>query len=76
MTNIASENQEFFNNLIGNTKGEINAKHMTFYRTYSSLGLLISKADKDAYIAIANDSGSLIPEPDVKFSSSKSTVLI
>ena len=71
MTNIASGSQEFINSLIGNTNGKINAKHITFYRTYSGLGLLISKAHGGAYIEIANDSSSLIPKPDIKFPSSK-----
>ena len=44
MTNIASGNQKFVNNLIGNTNRTITAKLITFYRIYSSLGLLISKA--------------------------------
>ena len=39
MTNIASGNQEFVDSLIGNTNGKINAKHITFHRTYSGLGL-------------------------------------
>ena len=72
MTNIASGNQEFVNTITGNTNGTITAKLITFYRTYSSLGLLISKAHVGAYLAIANDSGSLIPKPDLKFPSSKS----
>ena len=72
MTNIASGNQEFVNSLIDNTNGKINAKHITFYRTYSGLGLLISKAHGGAYAAIANDSSSLIPKPDLKFPFSKS----
>ena len=62
MTNIASGNQEFINSLIGNTNGKINAKHITFYRTYSGLGILILKAHAGTYIAIANDSSSLISE--------------
>ena len=62
MTNMASRNQEFVDSLIGN----INGKHITFYGTYSGLGLLISKAHGDAYVAIANDSSSLIPKPDLK----------
>ena len=45
---------------------------MTFYKTHSSLGLLISKAQVGSYVAIANDSSSLIPKPDSKFRSSKS----
>ena len=72
MTNIASGNKEFVNSLIGNTNRKINAKHMTFYRTCSDLGLLISKAHGGAYIAIANDSSSSIPKRDMKFLSSKS----
>ena len=72
MTNIASGNQEFINSVIGNTNGKINAKHITFYRTYSGLGLLISKAHGGTYVAIANDSSSLSPKPDLKFPSSKS----
>ena len=72
MTDTASGNQEFVNSLIGNTNGEINAKHITFYRTYIGLGLLVSKAHGSAYIAIANDSSGSIPKPDFKFSSSKS----
>ena len=66
-TDIASENQSFFNSIIGNTTDRITAKLITFYRTYSSLGLLISKAQVGSYVAIANDSSSLIPKPDSKF---------
>ena len=36
--------QAFINSLIGNTTGKITEKLMTFYRTYSGLGLLISKS--------------------------------
>ena len=61
MTDIASENQSFFN-----------SKLTTFYKTFGSPGLLISKAQLGPYIAIANDSSSLIPEPDSKFPFSKS----
>ena len=55
MTNIASGNQEFINSLIGNTIEKINAKFITFYKTYSGLDLLISKARVGSYVAIAND---------------------
>ena len=72
MTNIASGNQEFVNSLIGNTNRTITAKLITFYRTYSGLGLLISKAHVGAYLAIANNGSSSIPKPDLTFSSSKS----
>ena len=37
MNSIASENQPFFNSIIGNT-----AKLITFYKTHSGLGLLIT----------------------------------
>ena len=60
MTDIASENQSFFNSTIGNTTGRITAKLITFYRTYSGLGLVISKAQVGSYIAIANDDSSLV----------------
>ena len=62
MTNIAS----------GNTTGKITAKFVPFYRTYSSLGFLISKPHVGTYLAIANDNSSSIPKPDLKFLSSKS----
>ena len=72
MTNIASGNQEFVNSLIGNSIEKINAKFITFYKAYSGLGLLISKAQAGAYLAIANYASSSIPKPDSKFHSSKS----
>ena len=71
MTNIASGNQEFVNSLKGNTIGKINAKHITFYRTYRGLRILFSKAHGSAYVAIANDSSSSILKLDLKFSSSE-----
>ena len=76
MTDIASENQSFFNNIIGNTNERITTKLITFYRTYSGLGLLISKAQAGSYVAVANDSSSLIPKPDSKFPSSKSNCAV
>ena len=72
MTDIASENQSFFNSIIGNTTGRITAKLITFYKAHSGQGLLISEAQVGSYVAIANDSSSLIPKPDSKFPSSKS----
>ena len=72
MTNIASGNQAFVNSLIGNTSRTIIAKLITFYRTYSGQGLLISKAHISSYLAIANDSSSSFPKPDLEFPSSKS----
>ena len=78
ITGIASGDQEIVNSLIGNSivdngKLRINAEHISFYKTHSGgLGLLISKAQVGAYIAIANDSSNLFSEPDLKFPSSKS----
>ena len=72
MTDIASENQSFVNSIIGNITEKNTAKLITFYKTHSGLGLLISKAQVGSYVAIGNDSSSLIPKPDSKFSTSKS----
>ena len=44
---------------------------MTFHKTFGGLGLLISKAQAGAYVAIENDDSSSI-KPDLKFHSSKS----
>ena len=38
MTDISPENKKFVNNLIGNTNRKINAKLITFYRTFGGLG--------------------------------------
>ena len=76
MTDIASENQSFFNSIIGNTNERITAKLITFYKMHSGLGLLISRTHIGSYVAIANDNSSLIPKPDPKFSSSKSNCTI
>ena len=75
MTNIASGDQLFVNSLIGNSDKTANSKFITFYRTYSGLGLLISKAQSGSYVAIANDGSSSI-KPDLKFPSSKSNCTI
>ena len=78
ITGIVSGDQEIINSLIGNSvvdngKLKINAKHISFYKTHSrGLGLLISKAQSGSYVAIANDSSNLFPEPGLKFPSSKS----
>ena len=66
MTNIASGNQALINSLIGNTNRMNAAKLITVYRTYSGLGLLISKANNGPYLAIANDSSSSIQKPSSK----------
>ena len=82
ITDIASGDHEIINSLIGNSiidngKLKINAKHISFYKTHSGgLGLLISKAEVGSYIAIANDSSNLFPEPDLKFTSSKSNCTV
>ena len=75
MTNIASEDQLFVNSLIGNSDQMVNSKLITFYRTYSSLGLLISRAQSCSYVAIASDHSSSI-KPDLKFPSLKSNCTI
>ena len=62
--NIASEIQSFFNSILGNTNERITVKLITFYKAHSGLGLLISKAQVGTYVAIVNDSSSLIPKPD------------
>ena len=70
MTNVTSENQSFFNSLISNNNKKVNAKFITFYKTFGGLGILISKAQSGAYVAIANDDSSSI-KPDLRFPSSK-----
>ena len=72
MTNIASGDQEFVDSFIGDTIKKINAKFITFYKTYGGLGLLISKARIGSYVARANDGSSSVPKPNIKFPSSKS----
>ena len=81
ITDIASGDQEIVNSLIGNSIGNygklnINAKHISFYKTHSGLGLLISKAEVGAYVAIANDSSNMFPDPESKFTSSKSNCTV
>ena len=48
MTNIASGDQEIINSLIGNNNKKVNAKFITFYKTFGGLGLFISKAQSGA----------------------------
>ena len=71
MTNIASGDQEIVYSLIGTNNKKINAKFITFYKTFGGLGLLISKIQVGSHIAIANNGSSSI-KPDLKFPSSKS----
>ena len=75
MTNIASGGQEIVNSLIGNNNKKINAKFITFYKTFVGLGLLISKVQVGAYVAIANNDSSSV-KPNLKFSSSKSNCAV
>ena len=82
ITGIVSGDQEIVNSLIGNSvidngKLKINAKHISFYKTHSGgLGLLISKAEVGAYVAIANDSSNMFPDLESKFTSSKSNCTV
>ena len=82
ITDIASGDQEIVSSLIGNSnvnngKLNINAKHISFYKTHSGgLGLLISKAEAGAYVAIANDSSNMFPDSESKFTSSKSNCTV
>ena len=74
MNSIASGNQLLFNSIIGNNN--INtAKSISFYKTHSSLGLLISTAYNGSYLVVANDDSSLTVS-DYKFPSSKSNYTI
>ena len=71
ITGIVSGDQEIVNGFIGNSiidngKLEINAKHISFYKTHSGgLGLSISKAQSGSYVAIANDSSNLFSENQI-----------
>ena len=82
ITGIVSGDQEIVDSLIGssivdNGKLKINAKHISFYKTHSGgLGLLISKAEVGIYVAIANDSSNMFPDPESKFTSSKSNCTV
>ena len=74
MNSITSENQLLFNSIIGNNNRNT-AKSITFYKTHSGLGLLISTAYNGSYVSVANDDSSII-ESDYKFPSSKSNCII
>ena len=81
ITGIASGDQKIVNSLIGNSvidngKLKINAKHISFYKTHSGgLGLLISKAEIDTYVAIANNSSNMFPDPESKLLPQNQSVL-
>ena len=77
MNNIVSADggELYINSIIGNNNGN-KAKYITFYRTYSGLGLLISTSyHEGSNVAVAND-GSTFINPDYKFPSSKSNCTI
>ena len=67
---IASGNNLLLDGIIGNS-----IKYVAFYKTHSSLGLLISKAYSGSYMAVADDNSSFIGL-DYKFPSSKSNCTI
>ena len=75
MNGIAPVNHLFLNSIIGNSINRKIAKLITFYKTHSSLGLLISTSYNGSYVAVANDNSTLI-DPDYKFPSSKSNCTI
>ena len=74
INSIAPFHQIFLNSIIGD-KNEETAKVITFYKTHSGIGLLISTAHNGSYIAVANDNSTLI-NPDYKFPSLKSNCAI
>ena len=75
MTDIASGRFLFLNGIIGNSNDINQAKHIAFYKTHSSLGLIISTAYNGSFVAVANDDSSLVLQ-DYKFPSSKSNCTI
>ena len=74
LNSIASVNQLFFNSIIDNHNRNT-TKSITFYKTHSGLGLLISKADDGSYVSVANDDSSII-KSDYRFPSPKSSCTI
>ena len=75
MNGIASGDSLYLNSIIGNNNGN-KAKYITFYKTHSSPGLLISTAHySGSNVVVAND-GSTYINPDYKFPSSKSNCTI
>ena len=67
---IASGSFLLLNGIIGNSNDTNNAKSIAFYKTHSSLGLLISTSYNGSYVAVADNDSTLI-YPDYKFPSSK-----
>ena len=68
MNSIPPVNQLFLNSIIGNSINRKTAKLIAFYKTHSSLGLLISTDYNGSFVAVANDNSTLI-DPDYKFPS-------
>ena len=69
MNNIASGDYPFLNSTIGNNNGNT-ARFIAFYKTHSSLGLLISNS-YGSYVTVVNDDVSFVLS-DYKFPFSKS----
>ena len=72
---IASGSFIFLNGIIGNSNDRNFAKLIAFYKTHSSLDLIISTAYNGSHMTMANDDSSLV-WPDYKFCSSKSNCTI
>ena len=69
MNNITSGDYPFLNSIISDNNGNT-ARFIAFYKTNSSLGLLISNS-YGSFVTVANDNIGFVP-PDYKFPSSKS----
>ena len=72
---IASGAFLFLNGIIGNSNGKSYAKHITFYKTHSSLGLAISIAYNGSWVSVANDDSTVV-FPDHRFPTQKSNCII
>ena len=59
MNGIASGNDLFLNGIIGNSIDRNEAKIITFYKTHSGLGLLISSAYNGSHVVVINDDSTL-----------------
>ena len=71
MNGIASGDSLYLNSIIGNNNGN-RAKHITFYKTHSGLGLTIPTGYySGSRVSVANNDSTYI-NPDYKFPSSKS----
>ena len=68
---IASRSHLLLNGIIGNSYDKNLAKLIAFYKTHSSLGLIITTAYNGSSVAVVNDDSTFI-DPDYKFPSSKS----